>query len=174
MSTEECTVADSERTFCDQLTREKVLNMLPQRAPFRFIDLIKELSDSHAVSEYRFREDEYFYRGHFPDNPVTPGVILLEAMAQTGLVALGIYLLMKGDQDGQQDINNNQTLQMTTLFTDCQADFFKMVPPGSKIIVRAEKVFWRKNKLRSQVELILDNNEVAASGCISGLGVILK
>lgn len=174
MSTEGCTVHNSERNYCDQSTIEQVLNMLPQREPFRFIDLIKELSDSHAVSEYRFREDEYFYRGHFPDNPVTPGVILLEAMAQTGLVALGIYLLMKDEQDGQKEINNNQTLQMTTLFTDCQVDFFKMVLPGSKITVRAEKVFWRKNKLRSQVELILDNNEVAASGCISGLGVILK
>ena len=45
------------------------------------------------VGAYRFREDEFFYRGHFPGRPITPGVILIETMAQIGVVAFGMYLL---------------------------------------------------------------------------------
>lgn len=151
-------------SFASELERQQILDLIPQKDPFRFIDNLLELSENHAVSQYHFKEDEYFYRGHFPNNPVTPGVILIETMAQTGLVALGLYLLRK----------ENEKLMMTTLFTDCQVDFLTVVPPGAKVTVKAEKIFWRKNKLRSQVELLLENNEVAASGSISGLGVVLS
>ena len=59
----------------DVLSPEEVLAMVPQQEPFRFIDEIVELDDDHIVATYTFREDQDFYRGHFPGNPVTPGVI---------------------------------------------------------------------------------------------------
>ena len=64
-----------------------ILDSIPQQEPFRFIDEILELSEDHILAAYRFREDADFYRGHFPGNPVTPGVILIETMAQSGVVA---------------------------------------------------------------------------------------
>ena len=70
----------------------EVLEKVPQQAPFRFIDEIHELDSEHIVASYRFPEDSDFYRGHFPGNLITPGVILVEAMAQAGVVAQGIYL----------------------------------------------------------------------------------
>ena len=70
----------------------RVLDFLPQQDPFRFLDKIIELDEERIVSRYTFKKDEYFYQGHFPGDPVTPGVILTEAMAQTGVVALGLYL----------------------------------------------------------------------------------
>ncbi|MCK7510745.1 MAG: hypothetical protein MZV70_46225 [Desulfobacterales bacterium] len=72
---------------------QEVLDLVPQQAPFRFIDEIISLDEQQIVGAYRFREDEYFYRGHFPGRPITPGVILIETMAQIGVVAFGMYLL---------------------------------------------------------------------------------
>ena len=74
-----------------RLTPKQVLDLIPQRDPFRFIDDILELDDDHIVGTYRFRPDADFYRGHFPGNPVTPGVILIESLAQVGIVALGCW-----------------------------------------------------------------------------------
>ena len=76
----------------DGLTTREVLALVPQREPFRFIDEILELDADHIVASYTFRKDADFYRGHFPGNPITPGVILIETMDQAGVVALGIYL----------------------------------------------------------------------------------
>jgi 3-hydroxymyristoyl/3-hydroxydecanoyl-(acyl carrier protein) dehydratase len=75
----------------DAVLRSRILEMVPQRPPFRFIEEILELDEEHIVGVYRFRSDEYFYAGHFPGLPVTPGVILIETMAQTGVVAFGLY-----------------------------------------------------------------------------------
>ncbi|RIL11650.1 MAG: beta-hydroxyacyl-ACP dehydratase [Proteobacteria bacterium] len=140
-----------------------VLERLPQKPPFLFIDKIMELSEGHIVTERKFREDEYFYKGHFPGDPVTPGVILVETMAQAGLVALGIYLLGK-EQPG---------VMMRTLFSECAVEFFQIVRPGEVVTVRGEKIFWRRNKLKSQVELRKENGEMAASGVVSGVGVLV-
>ena len=76
----------------DRLSKAEVLALVPQQEPFRFIDEIVELDDEHIVARYTFRPDADFYRGHFPGNPITPGVILTETMAQAGVVAFGIYL----------------------------------------------------------------------------------
>ena len=93
----------------DKKTIEEVLSLIPQQYPFRFIDGILEMDEEHIVGTYRFREDEYFYRGHFPSQPITPGVILIETMAQTGVVAFGIYQLIR------QGMSFDQIKQMVTV-----------------------------------------------------------
>jgi len=146
------------------LTPEQVLAAVPQQEPFRFIDEICELDEDHIVATYRFRAEADFYRGHFPGNPVTPGVILIESMAQTGIVALGIYLLsLEGS-----DYDPGKTM---TLFTDVSIDFGGLVKPGDRVTVEAKKVFWRRRKLRSEAEMKLDDGSVVCSGTVSGMGV---
>ena len=147
-----------------QMTSEEVLAAIPQQEPFRFIDEILELDEDHIVSRYRFRSESDFYRGHFPGNPVTPGVILIESMAQAGIVALGIYLV--SCEEGGYDPE-----KMMTLFTDASVDFGGIVKPGDRVTVECRKVFWRRRKLRAEAEMKLDDGTVVCSGNVSGMGV---
>ena len=146
-----------------RLTPKQVLDLVPQQDPFRFIDDIIELDDDHIVGVYRFRPDADFYRGHFPGNPVTPGVILIESLAQVGIVALGIYLAAR---ESEAD-----TTKMMTLFTDADIEFSGIVNPGDRVTITAEKVFFRRRKLRSKAEMKLDDGTVVCSGTVSGMGV---
>ncbi|MBN1655780.1 MAG: beta-hydroxyacyl-ACP dehydratase [Deltaproteobacteria bacterium] len=146
------------------LTPEEVLAMVPQQEPFRFIDQIIKIDEAHIVSEYRFRPEADFYRGHFPGNPVTPGVILLEAMAQSAVVALGIYVAVK-------TLGIEETNKLLTFFTDADVEFSGVVRPGDRVTTSAKVVFFRRRKMRSQAEMRLDDGTVVCSGTISGMGI---
>jgi 3-hydroxyacyl-[acyl-carrier-protein] dehydratase len=146
-----------------RLTPKQVLDLVPQQDPFRFIDDIIELDDDHIVGVCRFRPDADFYRGHFPGKPVTPGVILIESLAQVGIVALGIYLLAR---ESEADAT-----KIITLFTDAEIEFSGIVNPGDRVTITAEKVFFRRRKLRSKAEMKLDDGTVVCSGTVSGMGI---
>ncbi len=140
-----------------------ILEHLPQQEPFRFIDRILEVDDDHIVATYRFRPEADFYRGHFPGNPVTPGVILIESMAQVGVVALGIYLLSK---EKPEEVGN-----VVAMFSDVAMDFTGVVRPGDEVTITGHKQFFRRLKLRSKVEMKLADGMIVASGTVSGMGV---
>ena len=146
------------------LTPVELLGRIPQQDPFRFIDDILSVDDSRIAASYTWRPDADFYRGHFPGNPVTPGVLLVESMAQAGVVALGIYLIAK-------ECGMNELDSLVTVFTDAQVEFSGMVPPGTRVTIEGRKVFFRRRKLRSQVEMRGSDGSVVCSGTLSGMGV---
>ncbi len=148
-----------------RLTPAQVLALVPQQEPFRFIDEILELDDEHIVASYRYREDADFYRGHFPGNPVTPGVILIETMAQASVVALGIYLYAA-------QFSEEEVRKTVTVFTDAQVEFTGIVKPGDRVITTARKLFFRRRKLRTDAEMRLEDGSVVCTGQLSGLGVV--
>ena len=153
----------------DRETMARVLAAVPQQEPFRFIDEILEMDTEHIVGAYRFRENEYFYKGHFPERPITPGVILVEAMAQTGVVAFGLYLVMEQGREAELKSGN-----LTTLFTVIDVmEFTGMVNPGERVIIRGEKVYFRKGNLKARVSMERENGELIASGVLAGMGVKL-
>ncbi len=74
---------------------KQILSLLPYQDPFLFVDEVTLISREGVTGKYTFKKTAYFYKGHFKDNPVTPGVILTECMTQIGLVCLGIYWSQK-------------------------------------------------------------------------------
>ena len=147
-----------------QLTPAEVLDLLPQQRPFRFVDEILEVDEQRIAGRYRFREDEWFYAGHFPGRPVTPGVILLESMCQVGVVALGIYLFAL-------EHSVEEARAWTTLFVDAESEFLRSVLPGETVTIRGERVFWRRHKLRARVQMFASDGTLVAQATASGLGV---
>jgi 3-hydroxyacyl-[acyl-carrier-protein] dehydratase len=141
-----------------------VLQRIPQQEPFRFVDEILEIDDEHVVASYRFRPDAEFYRGHFPGNPVTPGVILIESMAQCGMVPLAIYLTA-------QEMELDEAEKFQTLFTEANVEFTGMAQPGDRIINTTRRVYWRRMKLKAEVEMSLEDGTVICAGHLAGLGV---
>jgi 3-hydroxymyristoyl/3-hydroxydecanoyl-(acyl carrier protein) dehydratase len=96
------------------LSPAEALKLLPRARPSRFIDEILELDADHIVAKYTWREEDC--AGHFPGNPVVPGVKLLEMSAQTGLVAWGLAASFSRVEKGS---------------------FKKMVRPGDTVVCTA-------------------------------------
>lgn len=72
----------------NMLNKEQIKEIIPHRDPFLLVDEILEMKTlEYAVGKLTLTGDEYFFKGHFPDYKVMPGVLILEAMAQTGAVA---------------------------------------------------------------------------------------
>ena len=71
--------------------KEKIKTILPQREPFLFIDEVIEIdSNQKVVALKRVRAEEPFFKGHFPGNPIMPGVLIIEAMAQAAIVLYSV------------------------------------------------------------------------------------
>ena len=71
-----------------QFTRQTILDSLPHRPPFLFVDEIRDWTEEKIVTAYRFKEDEFFFKGHYPERPIVPGVILCESAMQAGAIFL--------------------------------------------------------------------------------------
>jgi 3-hydroxyacyl-[acyl-carrier-protein] dehydratase len=151
----------------DRRTIDAILAAVPQQPPFRFIDDILEMDELGITGRYRFREDEYFYRGHFPGRPITPGVILIETMAQTGVVAFGLYLnLVKAG------LSPGNLTGLMTLFTLADnIEFFSAVVPGETVVIRGEKVYFRGRSIKTSVVMTRENGDLVCSGVLAGMGV---
>ena len=145
------------------LTPSQVLPLIPQQEPFRFVDEITQLGDERVAGVYRWRPESDFYRGHFPGNPVTPGVLLVECMAQCTVVPLAIYFFYR-DHEAEAE-------KFQTLFTDATIDFSGLVRPGDRVHTEAKLIFYRRRKVRVRAEMMLDDGTLVCSGELAGMGV---
>lgn len=142
------------------MTSKDIINLLPYTEPFLFVDGLTMISDELISGHYTLKQNEYFYKGHFKNEPLTPGVILTEIMAQIGVVCLGIYLM-------KDNLSNNFMPQIA--LTSSQIDFFLPVYPNEKVTVVSEKEVFRFNKLKCKVKMLNEKEEIVCRGRISGM-----
>ena len=109
------------------MTLEAIKAAIPHREPFLLIDEIVEQQSNRIVCRKTFTGDEFWYRGHYPGYPITPGVLLCEAAMQAGAVLLSQFLV---DKPG--------TIPVATRANNVQ--FKRMVLPGETILLEVELV----------------------------------
>jgi 3-hydroxyacyl-[acyl-carrier-protein] dehydratase len=105
---------------------DEILRTIPHRPPFLFIDEIVELRADGATCKRPIRAEEPQFEGHYPGNPIMPGVLLCEACFQTG----AIYLAKQIEQDGR---SLNDVTPVLSRISD--ARFKQMVKPGDEITI---------------------------------------
>ena len=132
-----------------------ILARLPYGEPFRFVDTLDRVDGNGAEGTFFLHPELDFYKGHFIGNPVTPGVILTEIMAQIGVACLGIFLT-----DGA--VRN-------IVMTSSEVEFMAPVFPGDTARVVSEKQYFRFGKLKCKVILFNADGEVACRGTIAGM-----
>lgn len=135
-----------------------IIAKLPYLKPFLFVDRILEINENGVVGVFTFDENLDFYKGHFKDNPITPGVILTEVMAQIGVVCLGIFLL-----------NNKYNCNTIIALTSSNIEFLKVVYPKEKVTVISEKIYFRFGKLKCKVLMKNEKGEIVCNGEIAGM-----
>ncbi len=140
------------------MTSSEIIASLPYSKPFLFVDEINSINENGVEGSYYFDENLNFYQGHFKENPVTPGVILTETMAQIGVVCLGIYLL-----------NNSFSKESTIALTSSEIEYLKPVFPNQKVKVISEKIYFRFNKLKCKVSMFNEAEEEVCRGTIAGM-----
>jgi 3-hydroxyacyl-[acyl-carrier-protein] dehydratase len=143
------------------LTLAQVFDLVPQRAPFRFLDRLLEVDEKHAVGEYTYRHDEFFYCGDRPGASVTPGAILAETMGQTANALLVYQLGLELSYEEIEALGGGGT--------DVSIEYARVVLSGETVRARAERMYWRARRFKSRVELSLVDGTLVAHGTIAGM-----
>ena len=129
------------------MNREELKKILPHREPMLLVDEVEAISADEAEGRYTVRGDEWFLQGHFPGNPVVPGVILCEIMAET------CCMLLTGVEVGS-----------TPYFTHMdKVKFRKMVKPGDTIVTKC-RINKRRGNFRFAEGKAYVGDQVAVQG----------
>lgn len=138
-----------------------IIQKLPYTEPFLFVDELLEIDENGSKGTFTFSKNLDFYKGHFKENPVTPGVILTECCAQIGVVCLGIYLLGNDKNSPMENINIG--------LSSSEVEFLLPVFPDEKVTVTSKKIYFRFHKLKCSVKMYNALGKLVCKGEIAGM-----
>lgn len=132
------------------LNKEQIEKIIPQRDPFLMIDEVEEYIPGESATAYKnVDESEWYFQGHFPGNPIMPGVLITESLAQTGAVAI---------------LSMEENKGKNALFGGIdKMKFKKMVVPGDRLKLEV-KIIKRKGPIGVGEAIATVDNETVAKG----------
>ena len=144
------------------LTYKDIIKILPHRPPFLFVDMITELElGERVVGIKNVTIDEPFFEGHFPGNPIMPGVLVIEAMAQVG------GILAKLSVPESMNLEGGKAIYFAAID---KVKFRKPIVPGDQILFevtairKGTKIWKMKGKAMVNKEIVAEAELVAAIG----------
>ena len=132
------------------LNKEEIKKIIPQREPFLMIDEVESFEPGQSATAYKnVDKEEWYFKGHFPDNPIMPGVLIAESLAQTGAVAI---------------LSMEENKGKNALFGGIdKMKFKKMVVPGDRLKLEV-RIIKRKGPIGVGEAIASVNGEVAVKG----------
>lgn len=140
---------------------EHIPTLLPYGPSFLFVDQLESITADEISGLYTFSEKAHWVPDHFPNNPIVPGVLLTECIAQIGLVSFGLYLYHQ-----QHDVWPSGG---GIAFTESHIKFWHPLKPGESVRVQAKKEYYRLGKLKVSAEMSLLSGQRIAKGSFSGV-----